>query len=233
MKLGYARGGNIHQQLNRLEEYEVEELFSDGQQGYEMMYQENSEYQTLLAYAEPGDQLVVVSLEVLSRDYEQLLLLLTEFENQELELVVLNLPTLTMTEFRQLFQWSSKNERVLYPRLIQLGKEKNRNHNHYSIFSKDPEGKRAYRQIISELLDKHKMRQIAQKNGVPIETVFRINQELERVKLAIILVICFLLAIIGIKITESFSDNVFIQIGVCVVATLVILYNTLVDTGEW
>lgn len=233
MKLGYARGGNLNQQLNRLEACGVEELFSDGQQSHEVMKQETSEYQTLLTYAEPGDQLVVGSLDVLSRDYEQLLGYLEEYESLGIQLMVLNQPTLTIDEFRQVFQWSLRNERILYPRLIQLGKEKNRNQNHYSIFSKDPDGKRTYRQIMGDLLDKQKMRGIADKHGVPLETVYRINQELERVKLAVVLVICFLLAIVGIKITENISDNVFIQLGVCIIATLVILYNTLADSGEW
>ncbi|MFD1900545.1 hypothetical protein GQR36_12160 [Enterococcus termitis] len=73
---------------------------------------------------------------------------------------------------------------------------------------------------------------IAKEKGVPIETVFRIQQEVKRIKLAVIFAICFFLAITTIKIAESFSDNIWIQIVVCIITTVVILYNVLTDSEQ-
>ncbi len=65
---------------------------------------------------------------------------------------------------------------------------------------------------------------------MPIETVYRIQQELRQVQLAIILVICFLLAIFSIKLVESYFDQVWIQVVICILVTLIILWNVLVDS---
>lgn len=232
MRIGYIRSNQPQRQQQQLEASGIEELFVD-QRGYDIFTEPTSEYLALLDYLAPGDCLVITSLDVLSRSYEQLLECLEVFQTVDIALDVLQLPEMSLDEFQAWLQWSLRNERLLYPRLMELGKEENRNKNHYSVFSKDPEGKKLYRQVMSELISKEKMKKIADQNGVPLETVYRINQELERIRLAIILVFCFLLAIVGIKLTENFSDNILIQVVVCVVATLVILYNTLVDSEEW
>ena len=76
------------------------------------------------------------------------------------------------------------------------------------------------------------VRQISQRKRIPVETVYRIQQELKQIQLAIILVICFLLAIFSIKLVESYFDQFWIQVLICVVVTLIILWNVLVDSEE-
>lgn len=234
MNLGYARGNKLNQQFDCLEAYGLEEIFSDDNHGYEVLHEPESDYQNLLNYTEPGDCVVIAFLEVISRDYQQLLGFLNELDDLELDLVVLTSPDLTLNDWREVLSWVSRNDKLLHPRLIKLKlkQEKNQTKETYSVFSRDPEAKRLYRDVMWQLMGKNKLRKIARQKGVPVETIYQIQQEVKRVKLAVILAICFFLAIATIKITENFSDNLLIQIAVCVVSTLVILYNTLVDSEE-
>ena len=232
MNLGYARGYQITQQLDMLEDYPVDELFSDGHQEVEALNSSTSEFQALLNFAQPGDHLVIASWEVISRDYRQLLACLDQLEVLEMTLDVLNLPQLSIEEWRQIFRWSLRNDRLLHPVLMKAGKERDRSKDAYSLFSKEPEARKLYREIIWLLVEKNSVRQVAQQKRVPIETAYRIQQELKQLQLAIILVICFLLAIFSIKLAESYFDQLWIQVLICVVVTLVILWNVLIDTEE-
>jgi len=231
MNLGYARGNRLNQQFDFLEEYQVDEIFSDDNRSYEVFQDPESDYQRLLDYTEPGDCLVIAFLEVISRDYQILLKFFDELEELGLEVIVLTSPELTLVEWREVLLWIDKNDRLLHPRLIKLKlkQEKSRNKDTYSVFSKDKDAKQLYRDVMWQLLGKRKLRVIAEQKGVPIETIYRIQQELKRVKLAGILAMCFFLAIATLKITENFSDNLWIQIVVCVITTIAILYNTLAD----
>ncbi|MGG5329418.1 recombinase family protein [Enterococcus sp. AZ163] len=232
MNLGYARGYQITQQLDMLEDYPVDELFSDGHQEVEALTSPTSEFQALLNFAQPGDHLVISSWEVISRDYRQLLACLDQLEGSEITLDVLNLPQLSIEEWRQIFRWSLRNDRLLHPFLVKAGKERNRSKGAYSLFSKEPEARKLYREIIWLLVEKNSVRQVAQQKRVPIETAYRIQQELRQLQLAIVLVICFLLAIFSIKLAESYFDQLWIQIAICIVVTLIILWNVLIDTEE-
>ncbi|MBO0472384.1 hypothetical protein IGL98_002841 [Enterococcus sp. DIV0840] len=234
MNLGYARGNKLNQQFDFLEAYELEEIFSDVDHNYEILQDPESDYQRLLNYTEPGDCLVIAFLEVISRDYQQLLEFLNELEDLELDLVVLTSLELTLNDWREVLSWVNRNDQLLHPRLIKLKlkQEKNQNKETYSVFSRDSEAKKLYRDVMWQLVGKSKLRTIAKQKGVPVETIYRIQQEFKRVKLAVVLAICFFLAIATIKITENFSDNILIQIVVCVVSTLVILYNTLSDSEQ-
>ena len=231
MNLGYAHGSKLNQQFDFLEEYQVDEIFSDDNRSYEVFQDPESDYQRLLDYTEPGDCLVIAFLEVISRDYQILLKFFDELEELGLEVIVLTSPELTLVEWREVLLWIDKNDRLLHPRLIKLKlkQEKSRNKDTYSVFSKDKDAKQLYRDVMWQLLGKRKLRVIAEQKGVPIETIYRIQQELKRVKLAGILAMCFFLAIATLKITENFSDNLWIQIVVCVITTIAILYNTLAD----
>ena len=232
MNLGYARGYQLTQQLDMLEDYPVDELFSDGAQEVEALHSPTSEFQALMNFAQPGDHLVIASWEVVSRDYRQLLACLDQLDAQELTLDVLNLPQLTIEEWRQIFRWSLQNDRLLHPVLVKAGKERDRSKDAYSLFSREPEARKLYREMIWLLVEKNSVRQVAQRKRVPIETAYRVQQELKQVQLAIVLVICFLLAIFSIKLAQSYFDQLWIQIAICVVVTLVILWNVLIDTEE-
>ena len=232
MNLGYARGYRFTQQLDLLEDYPVDEVFSDGHQEAEALFSPVSEFQALLDFSKSGDVLVVSSLEVLSRDYRQLLVCLDKLEELEIELEVLNMPQLSLEEWRQVFRWSVRNERILHPYLVKVGKERDRSKDAYSLFSKEPEARKLYREVIWLLVEKMSVRQISQRKRIPVETVYRIQQELKQIQLAIILVICFLLAIFSIKLVESYFDQIWIQVLICVVVTLIILWNVLADSGE-
>lgn len=232
MNLGYARGYQFTQQLDLLEDYLVDEMFSDGHQEAEALFSPVSEFQALLDFSKAGDILVVASLDVLSRDYRQLLACLDKLQALEMELVVLNMPELSLEEWRQIFSWSVRNDRILHPYLVQVGKERSRSKDAYSLFSKEPEARKLYREVIWLLVEKMSVRQISQRKRVPVETVYRIQQELKQLQLAIILVSCFLLAIFSIKLVEAYFDQIWIQVLICIVVTLIILWNVLVDSDE-
>ena len=230
MNLGYARGVQYTQQLDLLEDYPVDEVFSDGPQEALDLFSSESEFQALLDYGESGDCLVVASLEVLSRDYRGLLVCLDELDQIGMALEVLNLPQLSIEEWRQLFQWTLRNDRLLHPTLMKVGKERERSQQAYSLFSREPEARKLYREVIWLLMEKRAIRQIARQKRVPAETVYRIQQEVKQIQLAVILVICFLLAIFSIKLAESYFDQLWIQVVICVVVTLIILWNVLSDS---
>ncbi|MHC5229563.1 recombinase family protein [Enterococcus sp. LJL99] len=232
MNLGYIRGRKINQQIKLIENYGLDELFLDETGNGEIMNNPNSEYQQLLSYSNPGDCLVIAFLEVISRDYQMLLAFFDELEELELDLVVLTSPELDLYNWREVINWTERNDRLLHPRLVKLKKQKEKNKKSFSVFSRDPEAKRLYRDVMKQLLEKKKLRNIATINSVPIETIYWIQQEFKRIKLAVILAICFFLAIGTIKIAEVFSDNIWIQIGICLVGTLTILYNTLTENED-
>lgn len=232
MNLGYARGVQYTQQMDLLEDYPVDELFSDGAQEALDLFSSESEFQALLDYGEAGDCLVVASLEVLSRDYRQLLACLVELERLDMDLEVLNLPLLSISEWRQFFQWTLRNDRLLHPTLMKVGKERDRSQKAYTLFSREPEARKLYREIIWLLMEKRPIRQIARQKRVPMETVYRIQQEVKQIQLALILVICFLLAIFSIKLAQSYFDQLWIQVLICVVVTLIIVWNVLSDSEE-
>lgn len=230
MNLGYARGMNFAQQLDLLDDYPADELFSDGNQGSETIQSATSEFQALLNFAQPGDVLVIASWEVVSRDYRQLLACLDQLEARHIELDVLHLPQLTIDEWRQIFLWSLHNERLLHPFLVKIGKEGSRGKDAYTLSSKEPEARTLYREILWLLVDKQPLRQVAKQKRVPLETVYRIQQELRQVQLALILVLCFLLAIFSIKLAEAYFDQLWIQVVICLLVTGVILWNVLIDS---
>ncbi|MBO0423714.1 recombinase family protein [Enterococcus plantarum] len=234
MNIGYARGNKLNQQFDVLESYELDEIFSDDNHSYDVFQDPDSDYQRLLDYTEPGDCLVIAFLEVISRDYQQLLVFFNELEDLELDLIVLTSPELTLNDWREVLSWVSRNDQLLHPRLIKLNLKpgKKQTKETYSVFTRNAEAKRLYRDVMWQLVGKNKLRTIAKQKGVPVETVYRIQQEFKRVKLAVILAMCFFLTIATIKITENFSDNILIQIVVCVVSTVVILYNTLSDSEQ-
>ncbi|MFD2306746.1 recombinase family protein [Enterococcus termitis] len=234
MKLGYVHGQKMTQQYDHLEAYAVDEIFSDADRGYAVLQEQESEFQRLLDYSEAGDYLVVSSLDVLSRDYEFLLELIDRLSALELELIVLTSPHLRVQEWQEILTWVNKNERLLHPKLISFKRhqEKKKDKDRYTIFSRASEEKSLYWEVFWLLVGKQKIRMIAKEKGVPIETVFRIQQEVKRIKLAVIFAICFFLAITTIKIAESFSDNIWIQIVVCIITTVVILYNVLTDSEQ-
>ncbi|MGX7203248.1 hypothetical protein BCR22_12185 [Enterococcus plantarum] len=234
MNIGYARGNKLNQQFDVLESYELDEIFSDDNHSYDVFQDPDSNYQRLLDYTEPGDCLVIAFLEVISRDYQQLLVFFNELEDLELDLIVLTSPELTLNDWREVLSWVSRNDQLLHPRLIKLNLKpgKKQTKETYSVFTRNAEAKRIYRDVMWQLVGKNKLRTIAKQKGVPVETVYRIQQEFKRVKLAVILAMCFFLTIATIKITENFSDNILIQIVVCVVSTVVILYNTLSDSEQ-
>lgn len=232
MNLGYARGVSYTQQMDLLEDFPVDELFSDGPQEALDLFSPESEFQKLLAYGEEGDCLVIASLEVLSRDYRALLACLEELEQVGMELEVLNLPSLSLSEWRQLFQWTLRNDRLLHPTLLRVGTERERSQKAYSLFSREPEARKLYREVIWLLMEKRPIRQIVRQKRVPMETVYRIQQEVKQIQLAVILVVCFLLAIFSIKLAQSYFDQLWIQVAICVVVTLIILWNVLSDSEE-
>lgn len=228
--LGYTRGKRINQQLDYLEKMGVEEIFSDGPQDYGVFFEQESEYFKMMDFAQQGDKLVIYSLEVLSRDYQKLKQIFEEISSMGLSLIVLNQPILSVSEWSQIFDWSYRNEQILHPRVKKLNAEKDRDRNGYSPFSKESESRKIWWEVMWNILEKKKIREIANIKGLPIETVYRIKQEFNKIKQAIFISVSFILAIIMIKVAENFSENILIQFIVCIITTLVILYNTLIDS---
>lgn len=231
MNLGYVRGKKIQQQITSLENNGIEEIFIDDTLSYEVLYDPESDYQRLLDYAQTDDCIVIVSLEVLSRDYTQILKYLDEIDALGLELMILTSPNLTLIEWKEVVNWVLRNDRFIHPRLVKLNLGKN-NIKSYPLLKGDKEAKDLYWSMFWQLAGKSKVRQVAKENSVPIETAYSVLQDFKKIKTALILAICFLFSIGTLKLAETFSDNIVIQIMICVVTTLLILYNTLSDSDQ-
>lgn len=228
MNLGYAQGHQLAEQLEQLADYPVDELFSDGNQEVEALHSPTSEFQALLTFAQPGDHLVLTSWEVLSRDYRQLLACLDRLEELELSFEVLELPQLSSDEWRQLFRWLLRNDRLTHPFALP-GRKPEGTH---SFFTRDSEARKQYRELVGLLRKKQPIRQIAKEKQVPLSTVYHIRQKLERIQLALVLVSCFLLALLSIQLAEGLTSQRWIQLGICLVMTGIILWNVLMDSEE-
>lgn len=229
MRVGYVYGPQASRQQEKIKYSGIDEWFVGESEG---LFSTGSAFMALLDYGQPGDTVVVASLEVLSRDYQLLLQVVDQLEERGMELDVVSFPLLSLSQWRDIFQWSAYNERLLYPRLIQLGREKASDKTYYSWFTKDPVAKSLYREVVRQLLLKQSIRQIAFEKRVPIETVYRIRQEVSRVQLALTMLACFFLAIFSIKVVEQYFDHLVLQVVICLVLTGVILWNVLSDSQQ-
>ncbi|MBP1040129.1 hypothetical protein I6N95_03800 [Vagococcus sp. BWB3-3] len=235
MRIGYGqltqRQGTDRTERDRLLDASCDDVFIEPYQHRKKDWQSKKELLSLLDYSHPGDTVVVLGLNHVSPHYQVWLELVAELKRLRLELEVLDYPQLHLSDWRQLFQWMHQQESQSNGiRVTKFTKERSAEKKQYSPLSRDPYFRRAYWDLFRQVMAKRSLRQITKDSQVPLSTVVRIRKEYVKLKQTLLLIGTFLLTVISLKLAQSYSANVFLQVLICGVMTVLIIYFTYSDT---
>lgn len=200
MKIGYARVStreqNLDRQLEQLEEYGCDKVVQEKQSGKNI--DDRKELQQLLSILREDDELVVVSLDRLSRNYDDIQSIVKQLRDKGVKFTVLDMPYLSSSTnnpaldkmmqdlFLSVMSFVSENEREKIRERqrqgIELAKERGVYKGRKTEYSKDsenPQKKLIYDTIVDLLRKGEPKQRIAKKTGVSRTTVYKIARELE------------------------------------------------------
>lgn len=199
-KFGYARVStqdqNLARQLKQLKDYGCDKIYQEKVSGKNISDRE--ELQKLLSILREDDELVVISLDRLSRNYDDIQSIVKQLRDKGVKFTVLDMPYLSSNTnnptldkmmqdlFLSVMSFVSENEREKIRERqrqgIELAKQRGAykgRQTEYSKNSKDPQKQLIYNTIV-ELLEKGEPKQrIAKKTGVSRPTVYKIAKELQ------------------------------------------------------
>lgn len=198
MKLGYARVStteqNLDRQLKALEDYGIEKLFTEKCSGKTI--ENRNVLKELLDYSRSDDEIVILSLDRLSRNYNDVKEILSLIQQKGIKLTVLDAPflnfdtgneTLDMAMYDiviSLLSYIADNERKQILERQKQGIELAKLNNvykgkplEYSSNSKSPAKRAIYNSIKQELETETTITAIAKKYGVSRYVVRRIRDE--------------------------------------------------------
>lgn len=236
MKIGYGRTLSKKENQEKvkatLRKNGVEELFIETYREGDKNLWKRREFSEALRYLQAGDTLVVMSLEEISRQYRSLIELLSELSKRSINLEVLHFKKISMTELAKLLVWVERNEEQLQRTVttFKINRETAEKRKKYHFRSKDRESRYIYWKIIQELVSNKSLRTIARELNVSRGTVYRIKKQYNQLKQTIFLVGMFIITIISLKLAQSYSSNVLIQLLICGVTTLGIVYFSYSDS---
>ena len=199
MKVGYARVSskdqNLERQIRELTLVGVEKIFQEKKSGKNM--QDRREFQRALEFMREGDTFVIDSLERLGRNYDDIISNVRKMDQEEIALIVLNMPILNqelgdplLQKFVrnfiiQLLSWVAESERLESKRKqlqgIKIAKENGVYKGRplkYSANAKNPQDRLTYKEIMNLLHEEQPIKKIAELTGVTRDTVYRIKKEL-------------------------------------------------------
>ncbi len=198
MKYGYARVSskdqNLDRQLVRLRQAQVDKVFMEKVSG---VAPERPALNRMMHRLNPGDQLIVLSLDRLSRDPDQLSRLMLEVTVKDAKLVVLDMPhfeevsNLNTRHFLETMIVSLKTYLAAEERAqikerqrqgIELAKMRGAfrgGQKLYTIDSPDPERRRKFLKIQRMLNNHERLSDIMRATGCSNTLVYRIRRELE------------------------------------------------------
>lgn len=199
-KFGYARVStreqNLDRQLEQLEEYGCDKVVQEKQSGKNI--DDRKELQQLLSILREDDELVVVSLDRLSRNYDDIQSIVKQLRDKGVKFTVLDMPYLSSSTnnpaldkmmqdlFLSVMSFVSENEREKIRERqrqgIELAKERGVYKGRKTEYSKDsenPQKKLIYDTIVDLLRKGEPKQRIAKKTGVSRTTVYKIARELE------------------------------------------------------
>ena len=198
MKLGYARVStteqNLDRQLKALEDYGIEKLFTEKCSGKTI---ENRDVlKELLNYSRSDDEIIILSLDRLSRNYNDVKEILSLIQKKGAKLTVLDAPFLNFDTGNEtldkamydivisLLSYIADNERKQILERQRHGIELAKINNvykgkplEYSSNSKSPAKRAIYNSIKQELETETTITAIAKKYGVSRYVVRRIRDE--------------------------------------------------------
>lgn len=198
MKLGYARVStteqNLDRQLKALEDYGIDKLFTEKCSGKTI--ENRIVLKELLDYSRSDDEIVILSLDRLSRNYNDVKEILSLIQEKRIKLTVLDAPFLNFDTGNEtldkamfdivisLLSYIADNERKQILERQKQGIELAKLNNvykgkplEYSSNSKSPAKRAIYNSIKQELETETTITAIAKKYGVSRYVVRRIRDE--------------------------------------------------------
>lgn len=199
MKIGYARVSskdqNLERQIRELKKVGAEKIFKEKISGKNV--QDRRELQQALEFIREGDTFIIDSLERLGRNYDDIIDNVRKLDQEDIALIVLNLPILNqdlgdplLQKFVrnfiiQLLSWTAENERLESKRKqlqgIKIAKENGVYKGRplkYSADAKNPQDRLTYKEIMNLLHEEQPIKKIAEQTGVTRDTVYRIKREI-------------------------------------------------------
>ncbi|WKF85119.1 recombinase family protein [Lacticaseibacillus pantheris] len=198
MRYGYARVSsrdqNLERQLVRLNEAKVECIFMEKVSGVE---QDRPKLAAAMEHLKEGDELVVISLDRLSRDTEQLSQLMFRISVKRAKLIVLDMPRfeeVSNINTRHLLEdiivslktYFAAEERAQIKERqrqgIELAKKRGAFHGGQKLYTADsenPERRHKYLQIQQMVNNHERLTDIMQATGCSNTLIYRVKNELE------------------------------------------------------
>ncbi|MBP1042815.1 recombinase family protein [Vagococcus sp. BWB3-3] len=235
MRLGYVQLMTKHQNGEK-ESHDLTKtgckVYIEREKGRKMDWKKRPKLRQLFEESEPGDVLVLTELSQFSDHYQIWLEFLTELKHCHLELEVLSSPHNTLADWQDLFKWiqSSAEGQQAGVKIKKFSKERASERSDYRFFSRNPYFRRVYREILQQVMAGRSLRQITKESDVPLGTIVRIRKEYAKLKQTCLLVGTFLLTIISLKMVQNYSSNLLLQILICGVMTLLIIYFSYSDS---
>lgn len=197
---GYARVSstdqNLQRQLEQLKEYGCDKIYQEKKSGKNIAKRE--ELQKLLSILREDDELVVISLDRLSRNYDDIQSIVKQLRDKGVKFTVLDMPYLSSNTdnptldkmmqdlFLSVMSFVSQNEREKIRERqrqgIELAKERGAykgRKTEYCKESKDPQKKYIYESIVNDLKAGEPKMRIAKKYGVSRTTIYKIYNNLK------------------------------------------------------
>lgn len=200
MKIGYARVSstdqNLERQINALQDTGVTKIFAEKISGKDIHHR--PQFQEMINFLREDDELVVASMDRLSRNYNDLKELFHYFSTHHIKCTILDAPFLTFDSederLNQLMQdlfisilgYVSETERKKIKKRqrqgIELAKQRGVYKGRkpwYTADSENPQKRLIYQTIVHELERKTPITQISKKTGVSRPTIYKIKAELK------------------------------------------------------
>lgn len=199
MKVAYIRTStkeqNLDRQIHAVKKENVDKIFSEQLSGKDT---NRPVFQELLSYIRSGDEIVVVSLDRLGRDYTDIIDTVRLLQDRNVQLTVLDAPFLRFNTgnqtldkamsdmFISLLGYIAQNERekilerqkqgIIQAKLRGIYKGRPIK---YHAQAKNPKDKLVYLNVSHQLEQEVPIRQIARENGISKTTVYEIKKRIE------------------------------------------------------
>lgn len=195
------------------------------------IYPLESHLTRMLNTMEKGDTLVIQRLESISESpivWEELLQYLMR---HSINLEVYLCPSLTTIHWGEIIKyWQpaevDKRERN---RIISVNKESRRESKRIRGWSADTRGREMYWRIFKELNSGAALRDTSRRMSTSQGTILRIKRDVIKLKQTTWLVSTFGITIASLKMAQAYSTNWFLQVIICGVATIMIIYLSYSD----
>lgn len=199
MKVAYLRTStedqNLDRQIHAVKKEEVDHIFSEQLSGKDT---KRPVFQEMMEFVRPDDEVVVVSLDRLGRDYLDIKETVRLLQESDVQLTVLDAPFLKFNTgnqtldkamadmFISLLGYIAQNEREKMLERQKQGIEQAKLRGvykgrplKYHAQAKDPKDKLVFSNVRNQLNEATPIRRIARENGISKSTVYEIRKRIE------------------------------------------------------